>query len=289
MSDQSSGNEVLDAVIEQNRPEPAAEPATAPEAAPESAPEAPAWAQKWGTADPAVAIEKAHVAWEEAQRHISSTRRAEEQQPQAPVDPYAFLPPNIDESQFKRIEAFAERDPKGAALWAYENQQTVGPQIANAVMRNWADQDFLGFQRWQAEQIYASQQQQPQQPDGAVMYEYEQRAELAVDRAGRDIANWEEYKPKIGQWLEVNETDAARVAWFVANDPRGLAPELERIYATIIGMEHVANLRSGGAPRTPSVDSSKTRTRTETRSTASPPAAAGSDDAISELILNAKR
>lgn len=231
-------------------------------------------------------VDELERAYTEAQRLISQTRPAEAQ-PQA--DPLSFLPPQIDEATFKRIEASAERDPQGTAMWALQNQQYLGQQITGAILRNWQDQDFLGFQQWQMQQLLSTQQQAAQEQWRPIeAHTYQQISNSAVAEAGRGIPDFEEYKPKILAAIEQNAYLAEHVAG-VANNPQQLAASIRQVYGMVKGNEYVQQLSQQPANGQPAsaVDSAKQKARTETRSTATPEEMTR-EKALQQMILNAK-
>lgn len=267
-------------------PAPPAEetPPEAPQTPPEASQEERLYAGKYKSVDD---LEKAYS---EAQRLISQTRPAEAQQPQQQADPMTFLPPQIDEATFKRIESSAERDPQGTALWALENQQYLGSQITNACMRNWYEQDFLGYERWRQEQTVAYWDQRQQERQAPIdNYTYHQISQSAVAEAGNGIPDFEAYKPLILQAIEENQHISEYVK-SVTHDPQQLAKAIEWVYATVKGNEYVQQLRSQPpkGQQTPAVDSQKIKAQSERRSTASPDPNQSRDKALQDMILNAK-
>lgn len=283
-------NEVDAAVHAANNPAPEEAPeASAPAEAPQTPQEAPEGDRRYaGKYESVEALERAYS---ELQSKLSSTRPAEPEPQQQYVDPLSFLPPQIDEATFKRIEASAERDPQGTALWAIQNQQALGDQLTNAVVRNWAEQDFLGFQRWQMGQILAAQQEQQREQWAPIeQHTYQQISNAAVAEAGQGVPDWEDYKPKILEAIQQNGYLANHVA-SVASDPAQLTSALRQVYGLVKGNEYLQSLQAQGGQRQPQSgpDTTKARTRTETRTSApQSDAAADGAKAMQNLILGAK-
>jgi hypothetical protein len=182
-------------------------------------------------------------------------QQAEYSQQDAYQDPWDALPPSIDEATQQQIAAYAQRDPAGAAQWAYENHATVGQEVAGQLFQYWQSRDFWGAENWKAQII---NQQYYAQMEEKIRAEFEpvrqhttkQMSELTLSLAQQMIPDWEVWGGRIADFLNEMDADGRRVnqVWMDHLNAAGISSEkaAERLY-DLYGMLYTRDQRARGA------------------------------------------
>jgi hypothetical protein len=184
-----------------------------------------------------------------AQERAEYERRLQEYEQYQQADLWSALPPTIDETTQQQIAAFAQRDPARAAQWAYEHYNEIGPEVAGQLFQYWQQVDYWAAEAWKAEQLHAQwreaeSQRLNQELQPVREYTHRQMSELTLNIAAQTIPNWNQWMPRVVEFLEQPQNSVWVQALNSAGiDSQAAAEHLYDIYLILHGRD--ARARAG--------------------------------------------
>lgn len=204
--------------------------------------------------------------------------------------------------QRQQLSDLMQVDPRGAALWARQNEQFMEPQDFKAVQNNWAQSDPEEY--WEFKQALADYQREQQRTESEHSqreWVVTQQREAAVQSAKQALPLMDTESEAFGEWLDQPENQAVSQMLDQITDPARLQQALVSAFYQYAGpsiyqqlvtshqqvaqaeQERISAEEAAAAAAATKGRNARTQTRTAATTTAT--SENDADDALRQAIL----